>query len=150
MCFIYAGSLEAAISMLSVQSSTANIWPTKSGKRGGQDNFFLFEDGVPSDILRYFAYTVYVSRFNLSVQKKTNCKSKSVYERMHKVKNYHYYVIYTLGKEKRETFIGQMCIERKCRALPGSNYYWCEAECGQPISPSRNNPAGMVCGQKLN
>ena len=39
-------------------------------------------------------------RFHISVQQKTNNKAKSVYERIHKIKNYHYYVIYLLGKGK--------------------------------------------------
>ena len=46
--------------------------------------------------------TSFCKRWNISSQKKTNSKSKSVYERIHKVKNYHYYVIYKLGRETHE------------------------------------------------
>ena len=41
----------------------------------------------------------FCKRFKISSQKKTNNKNHSVYERAHMVKNYHYYVIYKLGKE---------------------------------------------------
>ena len=44
-------------------------------------------------------------RFHISVQQKTNNKAKSVYERIHKIKNYHYYVIYLLGKEKHTAVV---------------------------------------------
>ena len=36
----------------------------------------------------------FIKRWKISVQKKTNNKSKSVLERIHQVKNYHYYTIY--------------------------------------------------------
>ena len=46
--------------------------------------------------------TNFCKRWKISSQKKTNSKSKSVYERIHKVRNYHYYVIYKLGRETHE------------------------------------------------
>ena len=59
---------------------------------------------------RWFAMRItgkFCKRFRISVQKKTNNKSKSVYERIHKVQNYHYYVIYMLEKETRETIVNR-------------------------------------------
>ena len=43
--------------------------------------------------------TKFCKRWRISVQKKTNDKSKSVYERIHKVSNYHYYAIYKAKDE---------------------------------------------------
>ena len=42
----------------------------------------------------------YCRRFKISVQRKTNRKSKCVWERIHLVMNYHWYTIYQLGNEK--------------------------------------------------
>ncbi len=39
-------------------------------------------------------------RWKISFQVKTNKKAKSIHERIHLIKNYHYYVIYLLGKKK--------------------------------------------------
>ena len=36
----------------------------------------------------------FCKRWKISVQKKTSNKSRSLLERIHKVKNYHYYTIY--------------------------------------------------------
>ena len=44
--------------------------------------------------------TNFCQRWKISVQRQTNEKSKSVLERIHLVKNYHWYTIYKLGKEK--------------------------------------------------
>ena len=41
----------------------------------------------------------FCKRWRISVQKKTNNKSKSVYERIHKVSNYHWYAIYKAATE---------------------------------------------------
>ena len=41
----------------------------------------------------------FIKRWKISVQKKTNNKSKSVLERIHKVRNYHYYTIYKAAVE---------------------------------------------------
>ena len=41
----------------------------------------------------------FMKRWKISVQKKTNNKSQSVLERIHKVKNYHYYTIYKAAVE---------------------------------------------------
>ena len=43
--------------------------------------------------------TLFCKRWRISVQKKTNNKAKSVYERIHKVSNYHYYAIYKARTE---------------------------------------------------
>ena len=42
----------------------------------------------------------FCKRWKISVQKKTNGKSKSVAERIHKVKNYHFYTIYQAATQK--------------------------------------------------
>ena len=41
----------------------------------------------------------FCKRWRISVQKKTNNKAKSVYERIHKVSNYHWYAIYKAATE---------------------------------------------------
>ena len=41
----------------------------------------------------------FCKRWKISVQKKTNNKNLSVLERIHKVKNYHYYTIYKAAVE---------------------------------------------------
>jgi len=41
----------------------------------------------------------FCKRWKISVQKKTNNKAKSVYERIHRVSNYHYYSIYKAATE---------------------------------------------------
>ena len=44
--------------------------------------------------------TNFCKRWRISVQKRTNRKNKDVHERIHLVKNYHYYTVYILGTEK--------------------------------------------------
>lgn len=41
----------------------------------------------------------FCKRWKISVQKKTNQKNKSVFERIHQVKNYHFYTIYNMRRE---------------------------------------------------
>ena len=45
---------------------------------------------------------IFCKRFQISSQKQTNNKNHSVYERIHQVKNYHYYVVYKLRKESHK------------------------------------------------
>ena len=57
-------------------------------------------------------------RWKISLQAKTNNKSKSAYERIHQVMNFHYYAIYVLGKETH---------------LPVKNHHNCSSDEDQKI-----------------
>ena len=41
----------------------------------------------------------FMKRKELSVRKKTNFKAKSVWERLHKIHNYHHFTVYRMGNE---------------------------------------------------
>ena len=43
-----------------------------------------------------------MKRKNISLQKKTNCKSTSLFRKMHKVVNYHYFIIFMMANPDNE------------------------------------------------